>query len=115
VAWKASRESAHALSASVPLLQHAGSVGIAIDEGTSRSERDLLLNHLRRHGIEATQHLLPSTNATAGEAILSLAADVGAELVVMGCYGHSRAREFVLGGASRTVLESMTVPILMAH
>jgi nucleotide-binding universal stress UspA family protein len=53
--------------------------------------------------------------STAGEALLSLAADVGADLLVMGCYGHSRARELVLGGASRTVLRSMTLPVLMAH
>jgi nucleotide-binding universal stress UspA family protein len=47
--------------------------------------------------------------------MLSMAADFGSDLIVMGCYGHSRTREFVLGGASRTVLESMTVPVLMAH
>ena len=50
-----------------------------------------------------------------GEALLSPAADVGAELIVMGCYGRSRACELVLGGATRTVLKSMTVPVLMAH
>jgi len=50
-----------------------------------------------------------------GEIILSRAADSGADLIVMGIYGHSRLREFVLGGASRTLLESMTVPVLMSH
>jgi nucleotide-binding universal stress UspA family protein len=50
-----------------------------------------------------------------GEALLSLASDVGADLLVMGCYGHTRTREFLLGGATRTVLESMTLPVLMAH
>ena len=50
-----------------------------------------------------------------GDTLLSLAADVDADLLVMGCYGHSRAREFVLGGASRTVLRTMTLPVLMAH
>ena len=50
-----------------------------------------------------------------GELLLSKAADLGADLLVMGCYGHGRAREWVLGGASRTVLQSMTVPVLMAH
>jgi nucleotide-binding universal stress UspA family protein len=115
VAWKATRESAHALSAAMPFLRAASSVSVAIDENTPRSEQELLQAYLRRHGMQAATHLLPGTSSTAGEAILSLAADVGAELVVMGCYGHSRAREFVLGGASRTVLESMTVPVLMAH
>jgi nucleotide-binding universal stress UspA family protein len=115
VAWKATRESARALGAAIPLLRGASSVSIAIDENTPRAEQDLLQAYLHRHGVQAASHLLPGTHSTAGEAILSLAADVGAELVVMGCYGHSRAREFVLGGASRTVLDSMTVPVLMAH
>ena len=44
-----------------------------------------------------------------------MAADVSANLMVMGCYGHSRARELVLGGVTRTILESMTVPVLMSH
>jgi nucleotide-binding universal stress UspA family protein len=50
-----------------------------------------------------------------GDALLSLAADTSADLLVMGCYGHTRAREWVLGGATRTVLKSMTLPVLMAH
>ena len=50
-----------------------------------------------------------------GERLLSLATKVGAELVVMGCYGHGRTRELVLGGVTRTVLKSMKVPVLMAH
>ena len=115
VTWKATRESARALSAAIPLLRAASSVNVATDEGMSRSQRDLLQTYLRQHGVDAAHHVLPSNNATAGEAILSLVADVGADLAVMGCYGHSRAREFVLGGASRTVLDSMTVPVLMAH
>ena len=54
-------------------------------------------------------------NRDAGNELLTLAADTGAEMIVMGCYGHSRARELVLGGATRTVLQSMTAPVLMAH
>ena len=50
-----------------------------------------------------------------GELLLTSTFDLGCDLLVMGCYGHSRAREFVFGGASRTVLQSMTVPVLMAH
>jgi nucleotide-binding universal stress UspA family protein len=115
VAWKATRESARALSAAMPLLQSAQSVRVALDGDTTPLHRDLLLAHLHRHGIQATTHELSSSPSSAGEAILSMAADGGADLIVMGCYGHSRAREFVLGGASRTVLESMTVPVLMAH
>jgi nucleotide-binding universal stress UspA family protein len=51
----------------------------------------------------------------AGEHLLSMAADTGADLLVMGCFGHSRAREWVLGGATRSILQSMTVPVLMSH
>ena len=50
-----------------------------------------------------------------GDLLLSRAFDLDADLLVMGCYGHSRAREWVLGGTSRTVLQSMTLPVLMAH
>ena len=53
--------------------------------------------------------------ALAGETLLSMACDVNADLLVMGFYGHSRARELVMGGASRSVLRSMTVPVLMSH
>jgi nucleotide-binding universal stress UspA family protein len=115
VAWKATREAAHALSAAMPLMQRAQSVSVAIDLETTQAQKELLHAHLRRHGVQANLQQLSSSTFTAGEAILSLAADVGADLIVMGCYGHSRAREFVLGGATRTVLESMTVPVLMAH
>ena len=50
-----------------------------------------------------------------GERLLSLAADVSADMLVMGAYGHSRIRESLLGGVTRTVLEEMTIPVLMAH
>ncbi|MCW5657197.1 MAG: universal stress protein [Burkholderiaceae bacterium] len=115
VAWKATRESSRALSAAIPFLQSAQSVNVAIDGDTGSAYREVLLEFLGRHGIRATVTTLSSRTSGAGEAILSMAADVGADLIVMGCYGHSRAREFALGGASRTVLESMTVPVLMAH
>ncbi len=75
-----------------------------------------LRNYLDAHGIatKAERHAAAASEAP-GESLLSLAADVGADLLVMGCYGHSRTRELVLGGASRTVLNSMTLPVLMAH
>jgi nucleotide-binding universal stress UspA family protein len=115
VAWKATREAAHALSAAIPLLRGAQSINVVLDSGTTPTDRELLQAFLRCHGLQAREHTLVSSTATAGEAMLSMAADLGSDLIVMGCYGHSRTREFVLGGASRTVLESMTVPVLMAH
>ena len=60
-------------------------------------------------------HRRSHADAEAGRVLLSLAAEVGADLLVMGCYGHSRTREIMLGGATQTVLRDMTLPVLMAH
>ena len=121
VAWKSTREAARAVSAAIPLLQRAQQVHLLLadEPGTEPAHADSLESYLRLHEVRAPirRHAaLPNSRAgAAGEALLSLAADVGADLLVMGCYGHSRARELVLGGASRTVLRSMTLPVLMAH
>jgi nucleotide-binding universal stress UspA family protein len=74
---------------------------------------DLAL-YLARHGVKVDV-LQETTEQDSGNALLSLAADVNADLLVMGCYVHSRFREVLLGGATRTVLESMTLPVLMSH
>ena len=71
--------------------------------------------HLARHGVKAQIERTVSAGLPIGEALLSRAADLGADLLVMGAYGHSRAREVLLGGATRSVLRSMTVPVLMSH
>lgn len=113
VAWKETREAARALSAALPLLQQAKAVHVAVD--AEATDRGMLQQYLQRQGIEARCHTLTTQTAEAGELLLSMAADVGAHLMVMGCYGHSRAREFLLGGASRSVLEAMTLPVLLAH
>jgi nucleotide-binding universal stress UspA family protein len=60
-------------------------------------------------------HRRDAAPASIGDALLSLVADTSADLLVMGCYGHSRAREWMLGGATRAILKSMTVSVLMAH
>ena len=113
VAWKESRESARAVTAALPLLQAAKAVHVGVD--TEVADKSPLQRYLQRHGVEAQCHTLVTEASQAGEIMLSMAADVGADLMVMGCYGHSRARELVLGGASRSVLEAMTVPVLMTH
>jgi len=95
----------------LPLLQRAKQVHVA---GWDSEPRDL--EHLfYHHGIDAVFHREGKAPAHVGEYMLSRAAELGADLLVMGCYGHSRARELVLGGASRTVLDSMTLPVLMVH
>ncbi len=127
IAWNATRESAHAVSAAMPFLRRAARIHVAVAEGCELADqhsaqpraaepRAELEDYLRMHGVEAPIERHPRLAlASAGSAILSLAGDVGADLLVMGCYGHGRAREWVMGGASRTALASMTLPVLMAH
>jgi len=112
VAWKPTREAARALAASLPLLQRAEEVHVCGWDGAEPREVEPFLS---RHGIEPRLHTEGRLTAPIGELMLSRAAELGADLLVMGCYGHGRARELVLGGASRTVLDSMTLPVLMAH
>lgn len=120
VAWNASPEAARAVHQALPLLVRAKQVEIA---AIGREERGgprepaggtELVRFLARHGVQATVRR-PATAADIGERLLALAAECGAGLLVMGCYGHSRLRELLLGGVSRTVLEDMTLPVLMAH
>jgi len=71
--------------------------------------------HLARHGVKAQIERTVSAGVPIGELLLSRAADLGADLLVMGAYGHSRVRELLLGGATRSILASMTIPVLMSH
>jgi len=121
IAWKPSPEAARAVTAALPLLQRARRVHLALwdDAQTPGSaEPQAIERYLANHGITPTLHRDALTGPEAhrvGELLLSLAADVQADLLVMGCYSHGRAREWVLGGATRTVLQSMTLPVLMVH
>lgn len=117
VAWKATREAAHAVSAALPWLRCAPQVHIAVQADGDAADPSLAaLEHwLRLQGVRAPLQQHPVAAGEVGSRLLSMASDLGAALLVMGCYGHSRAREWVLGGATRTVLHSMTLPVLMAH
>ena len=122
MAWKNTRESARALGASLDLLQRAERVHVVCwddDSGDQRSDQTGgpidIARYLALHDVTATMHRHRSVPADVGGALLSFCADVGADLLVMGCYGHGRAREWVLGGATRSVLRSMTLPVLLAH
>jgi nucleotide-binding universal stress UspA family protein len=119
IAWKPTRESAHAVAAAVPMLQRARRVDVIAwgdDEEAVDGARLDLPSYLKLRGIEASWHRERGEEPDfLGELILSRACDLDADMLVMGCYGHSRAREWVLGGTSRTVLRSMTMPVLMAH
>lgn len=119
IAWKPTREAAKALSAAVPFLQRARHVHVlswsGAEEAAISGDRLDLNGYFKLHRVEATWHREGEEPEALGELLLSRAFDLGADLLVMGCYGHSRAREWVLGGTSRTVLRSMTLPVLMAH
>jgi len=117
VAWKNSRESARAASAALPLLRRCRSVHVTTwEEGEDeRLEAPFDIAHfLSLHGVPCILHRNGPIEAI-GDAMLSFAADVSAELLVMGCFGHWRVREWAFGGATRSILQSMTLPVLMAH
>jgi nucleotide-binding universal stress UspA family protein len=119
IAWKPTREAARAVTAALPLLQRASIVHIqswAVEDDDVEGSQLTFDNYLKLHGIQATWHREAGQEPeSTGDALLSRCFDLQADLLVMGCYGHSRAREWVLGGATRTVLHSMTLPVLMSH
>ena len=118
VAWDGGAAAARALAAAMPVLKRAGRVEIVTMLNGRKASTDLpgfdIARNLARHGIQAELKTLPKGEDD-GALILSYAVDENADMLVMGGYGHSRLREFVLGGATRTILSSMTLPVLMAH
>ena len=120
VAWNASREAVRAIHDAMPFLEQAQTVTVlAINPPEHTDENRIpsadICQHLARHGVNAEAAHIEAHDIAVGDMLLSRAADRGADLIVMGAYGHSRFREFVLGGATRHLLEHMTVPVLMAH
>jgi nucleotide-binding universal stress UspA family protein len=119
--WNASRESARAAAEALPFLIAAEKVVVLIVDaketvsGHGAEPGADVASWLVRHGVKVTVQRDVAGDADVGSIILSRAADHGIDLIVMGVYGHSRVREVILGGASRTLLSSMTVPVLMAH
>lgn len=119
-AWDGSRESAMALRAALPALRHAARVTLLSlhhphDEGSvQRLLVPDMLQFLLRHGVQARAES-GVTGIGVADALLSRVSELGADLLVMGGYGHSRLRERVLGGVTRQVLAQMAVPVLMAH
>ncbi len=117
VCWDGSRAAARAVSDAWPLLERAKAVNVVtVGHGKrpAQSQQELK-EHLAKHGVTASLQQLTAEDIDAGNAILSHAADVQADLIVMGGYGHSRLREWVLGGVTRTILQTMTVPVLLSH
>lgn len=118
VGWNATPAAARALTGALPWICRAQHVHVLQDLEAERPEGAGGLDiaqYLQLHGVAATLHKHRTRAADAGDALLSFAADVDADLLVMGCYGRGQGRERILGGASRTVLQTMTLPVLMAH
>jgi nucleotide-binding universal stress UspA family protein len=119
VAWNASREAARAVADALPLLQDAEAVVVVSINAKLGVESEQpasdLAHHLARHGVKAEATAIVAKDPTVGAVLLARAADFGADLIVMGAYGHSRSRELLLGGATRHILRHMTIPLLMAH
>ncbi|MBI2316946.1 MAG: universal stress protein [Betaproteobacteria bacterium] len=119
VAWNASRESTRAVTDAIPMLKLADTVNVVAFNPRSPDHgqvpgADIGL-YLARHGLRVEVSHYRAEDIDAGNQLLSRAADLGSDLIVMGAYGHSRLRETVMGGVTRTILESMTVPVLMSH
>lgn len=120
IGWDGSIAASRAISGALPLLAAADAVDILVfnperdrDAHGEQPGADLGL-FLARHRVNANVHA-QRVDIDTGNALLSAVADLSAELLVMGAYGHARFRELVLGGATRTLLSTMTVPVLMAH
>lgn len=121
VGWKASREAARAVNDAIPLLRTAETVKIlsvnpshGIDDDGDLPAADVAL-HLARHGIKAEAAHTVAKDVPEGDILLNEASDMEADLIVVGGYGHSRARELFFGGVTRSLLKAMTVPVLFSH
>ncbi len=123
LAWNSTRESARAAFDALPFLKLAEQViVVSVNPGRDHDTADAgivptadICATLARHGVKCTALGSEEKLSDAGQTLLAIAIDRNCDLLVMGCYGHSRLREFILGGATRTVLKSMQIPVLMSH
>lgn len=116
VAWTSAREAGRALTDSLPMLERSEAVEVVLfDEGDGGVNHSDVQTYLQDHGVNATVKRYPGDELSAGELILSRASDDEADCIVMGAYGHSRLKETLLGGATKTVMKLMTVPVMMSH
>ena len=119
VCWDGSRAATRAIADAMPLLEHAGRVEVVIVANDPGKQDEIpgadMGQHLARHGLKVEVTRFPTGGIDVADALLSHAADSDSDFIVMGGYGHSRLREFVLGGVTRSILRSMTAPVLMSH
>ncbi|MBC7415551.1 MAG: universal stress protein [Herminiimonas sp.] len=121
VAWNASHEAKRAVQDALPLMKGAEQVDVAVFNPAEHPERygaypgADIKQYLARHGIPAALRMEHGPHGEIGDALLAIAAEATSNLLVMGCYGHSRFREMLLGGVTRSILTAMTLPVLMSH
>lgn len=121
IAWNGSAEAVRAVYAALPMLTRARKVVILNRGGNRASPMDQwlpgfeLAGYLQRHGVTAETRVLPDRGEAIGSDLLYAAGDAQADLLVMGGYGHAQLREWILGGATREVLDKAMVPLLMRH
>ena len=121
IGWNATREAARAVADAMPFLTTAAEVVVlAINpspglEGHGEQPAADMAQHLARHGVKATAQQVLAHDVPEADVLLNCAADLGADLIVMGAYGHSRLRQMVFGGVTRGILARMTVPVLLSH
>lgn len=118
VAWDGGREAVRAVNDAMPLLERAHSVAVLCVNPDASGDRDPgadIALHLARHGVKVAAARTVARETSVGDVLLADIADNGIDLLVMGAYGHSRLREWALGGATRHLLAHMTIPVLMSH
>ena len=118
IAWDGSATAVRAIRSTLPLLQLAKKISVVmVDRGQKREGEPgaEVATYLARHGFDVNLESIASPDTSVSDALLNYVSDNGVDMVVMGGYGHSRMREFVLGGATYGMLKSMTVPVVMAH
>jgi nucleotide-binding universal stress UspA family protein len=118
ICWDGGMQAARAVHNSMPFLRKARTIEVVTvneNEGAGAASSAALIDHLARHDLSARPDRITAGTSNIHNAILSMAADSETDLIVMGGYGHSRLREFILGGTTRGIFESLTIPALISH
>jgi nucleotide-binding universal stress UspA family protein len=118
ICWNGGMQAARAVHNAMPFLRKATTIEVVTvneNEGASEVSSAALIDHLARQDLSARPHRITAASSNIHNAILSLAADSETDLIVMGGYGHSRIRELILGGTTRGMFETLTVPALISH
>ncbi len=114
--WSDTREAARALSSALPFLERAKAVHVlSVHDAGCAADPVAVERYLARHGVTAKSRTLDPDYRSIGEQMLDEAMAMAADLLVIGAYGHSRLRELVLGGVTRTMIEKAGIPVLMVH